>query len=175
MTSWRATRRGRESLAGGVDPSWKISFRQRFPTPLEGQARCGSGPLQSARWREQSQEKHPALTLGGFSLSLHRRSPPTQGSVFSWKCSWPGVSRQVAIRLARGLQHLSMFFAGLPVWQLGGDANRELAGAKRTGGGDRRLVTRSLGFALFRNQHVASMLKTRGCSSHKLPGDTKAR
>ncbi len=40
---------------------------------------------------------------------------------------------QVAIGLARGLHHLYRFRAGLPVWQLGADANCELAGAKRTG------------------------------------------
>jgi len=34
------------------------------------------------------------------------------------------------------LQHLSSCFADLPVWQLEADANCELAGAKRTGGGD---------------------------------------
>jgi len=37
----------------------------------------------------------------------------------------------------------------LSVWQLRADANCELAGAKRTGGGDRRVVTRSPGVCPF--------------------------
>jgi hypothetical protein len=78
---------------------------------------------------------------------------------------------QVAIGLARGLDHLSTCFADLSDWQLGADANCELAGRNALEAGIGSWLPEPPGFALFGNQQVATTLKTRGFSSRKLPGD----